>query len=281
MFKSVMSTIIMGALLLMAAGCSDDDSTTNPPAGSNETSHLELLDLQALVAAVAPPEFIAPVGTPTGVDSLGVWTTGDYPLLGKVFGSNDPQSLYRNINDFKRNLGILTAAVLVDANGDVVEGSISDSVMVEINGDSIMAHYAATVAALTDPTAIPVQSQAILGESVVIDYLVNITVDEMSGSVEQFGLTVNDSVQTLVQFHQMTETGVRTESNLVYHNEPDRFNLRLPRRRLCRIRYRRNLRLWLQHDVRKHVRFRLSDELAFQCTSGQPDHARLHSRRRQ
>jgi hypothetical protein len=216
MFKSVMSTIIMGALLLMAAGCSDDDSTTNPPAGGNETSHLELLDLQALVAAVAPPEFIAPVGTPTGVDSLGVWTTGDYPLLGKVFGSNDPQSLYRNINDFKRNLGILTAAVLVDANGDVVEGSISDSVMVEINGDSIMAHYAATVAALTDPTAIPVQSQAILGESVVIDYLVNITVDEMSGSVEQFGLTVNDSVQTLVQFHQMTETGVRTESNLVY-----------------------------------------------------------------
>jgi hypothetical protein len=206
------------ALLLMlgAVGCSDDEKTTTPTPTDPVTSPLELLDLQALVEAVAPPEFTAPVSIPTGVDSLGVWTTGDYPLLGKVFGSNDPQTLYRNINDFKRNMDILGAALLVDENGDIVAGVFTDSIMIDFNGDSIMAHYTGTVTALTDPTVIPTQSQAIIGENVDIDYLVTLAVDEMSGSTEQFGITVNDSVQTLLQFHMMTEEGVRTESNLVY-----------------------------------------------------------------
>jgi hypothetical protein len=210
--------LLFCALLLMvgAVGCSDDEKTTTPTPTDPVTSPLELLDLQALVEAVAPPEFTAPVSIPTGVDSLGVWTTGDYPLLEKVFGSSDPQSLYRNINDFKQNLRILSSAVLVDENGDIVAGEFTDSILIDLNGDSTMAHYTGVVTALTDPTAIPAQSQAIIGENVDIDYLVTITVDEMPGSTEQFGLTANDSVQTILQFHMMTEEGVRTESNLVY-----------------------------------------------------------------
>lgn len=216
MFKTIMAATIFSMLLLMAGGCSDNDSTTNPPAGGNETSHLELTDLGALVEGVAPPEFTAPVGAPTGTDSLGVWTTGDYPLLEKVFGSQDNQSLYRNINDFKQNLEILTAAVLLDEDGNVVTGEFTDSATIGMDGDSMTVHYTATIAALAEATAIPTQYQTILGASVDVDYLVSVAVSGDETSTEQFGFTVNDTMETLLQYGHRTGDISQDESSLIY-----------------------------------------------------------------
>ena len=218
MLKSLTYLLVFAVLLLWAAGCSDDKATNEPPAANHTPGHLELVDLNSLIAAVAPPEFTSPVAVPNGTDSLGTWTTGDYPLLGKVFGSSDPQTLYRNINDFKRNMEVLTAAVRVNDDGSFVTGAASDSVYVELMGDSVWVHYSATVAALADPTAIPTAYQAILGETADLDYLITAEVDEMSGAVEQFGVKVTDSTQTIMQYHYMAREGEATESNLVYAN---------------------------------------------------------------
>lgn len=215
MFKKIMSAIMLGMLLLMMTGCSNDEKTTNSQT-DDQASHLELANLDVLVAAVAPPEFTAPEGVPASNDSMEIWTSGDYPLLEKVFGSRDNQALYRNINDFQRNLDILTMVVPVNEDGEIVAGEFTDSAMVEIDGDSVMVHYTATITALSEATAIPAPYQTILGESIDVDYLVTMAVDAVNGRDIQFGLTVNDSVQSLLQYEHGTGDIDQDESSLIY-----------------------------------------------------------------
>ncbi len=217
MFRLVISIMLLGTLLL-AASCSEDKKTTNPPAPDNTTSQLELIDVEALIAAVAPPAFTAPIGAPTGLDSLGIWTTGDYPLLQKVFGTEDNQALYRNINDFKQNFDILNACLKVDADSKIVTGTYVDSIEVEFQGDTMMVHYSATVTALSGLTTIPTSAQAIIGPTADIDYLISVTADEMAGGTEQFGVTVNDSAQVLLQYHYAELDSGKVEAQLVYAN---------------------------------------------------------------
>jgi hypothetical protein len=215
MFKSLFTMALLGALLLMAAGCSDDEKTTNPPAVGGQTSHLDLVDLEAVIAAVAPPEFTAPIGAPSGTDSLSTWTSGGYPLLGKVFGNEDPQTLYRNLNDFKDNMGVIMGVALVDENGDLVTGQLNDSAYIGMDGDSLWVHFVATVTALENPTAVPQAYQTVLGSTLDVDYMITVDVSEMEGSTQLFGVTVNDSTQTLAQFGTRTSAD-GTESNLLY-----------------------------------------------------------------
>jgi hypothetical protein len=216
MFRKTVT--LMGAvalLLTLVVGCSDDEKKTvnNPPAANTA---IDLVDMGALIEAVAPPEFTAPTAIPDGADSIGIWTDGDYPLLEKVFGSQDPQALYSNINSFKNSYGIITATMEVDANGDIVTGTYIDSAYGEKWDGLGWMHFTVVVTALTDSTVIPTAMQEVMGAKMDIDYLLDIDLEELTGETILIGITLTDTEQTLMQYDVGAGDPNDTESRLIY-----------------------------------------------------------------
>jgi hypothetical protein len=208
--NTMLVTVAIMALGLFA-GCSEDETPTTP---DTQTYDLNMIDLEALVDQVAPPEFVAPSGAPNEIDS--VWLYGDYPMLGKVFGSTDPQTLYANIDAFKMFMGMIAGMVPADVNNNLITGVYVDSVMVDMNGDSIMMHCTATVTALSDSTVIPAEAQEVIGTAVNLDYLVSIVVDEMPNGVVNIGVIINDTEQTLLLYDENMGDPTDTQSRLLY-----------------------------------------------------------------
>jgi hypothetical protein len=205
--------LILAFLMFMVAGCGDDETTTNNT--QHESNPIELVNIGEIIESVAPPEYVAPVGAPSAIDSA--WLYGDYPLLDKVFGSRDPQTLYANINDFKMNIDILSRTAHVDENGDIILGVYTDSNLVDMGDGEIMMHFTATVSALDNPTAIPASAQAVMGTEVDVDYLINVATEEMPDADIKIGMTLNDSIQTVFQWDEGT-SGDDEQTRLVYAN---------------------------------------------------------------
>lgn len=214
--KTILSVFsVLVVMLLLISGCSDK-KTTQPTA---ETSALQLVDLDGIVRAVAPPEFSAPSTSPNGNDAHGVdsvWLYGQYPLVGKVFGSDDPQTLYANIRMFKMFMSIVSHSLRVDANNQPILGVYNDSVLVSDRGNNTMVHYAATVTALTQATTIPTVAQAVIGTTVDVNYLISITVDEFPDGQVKLGLALSDTAQTLCEWEGGMEDVGDQGSRLVY-----------------------------------------------------------------
>lgn len=208
MFKSFMAVLFMACLLLLAVGCSDDDSTSSP-----QSNHLNLLDIEDLVEETAPPEYTAPSGGPAATDSFEIWTTGEYALLGKVFGTEDPQTLYKNLYEFTEFLEAVQHMVQTDEDGNIITGVYIDSSMVEMEGEGlVMAHFTATITELEEVTTIPAIGQTILGETVDLDLL--ITVESDIFTAMQFGVTINETEQTILSFHN-NDQGDKEETILI------------------------------------------------------------------
>jgi hypothetical protein len=211
MSKKSVALLLCGMIaLLPVLGC-DEDKTVTPAGG---TTQLDMIDLAALIEQVAPPEFTGPVGSPLAVDS--VWFHGDYPLLEKVFGSRDPQTLYANINDFKMSMAIITNTMRVNGQGAIVTGIYVDSHLVDMEDGETMIHFTATVSALDEPTVVPADAQEVIGTAVDVDYLIRVEPEEMPGALIYIGLTLNDSEQTLWQFDSASGDPEDTESRSIY-----------------------------------------------------------------
>jgi len=191
-------TILVGGVLLTAfvLGCSDDDKTTDPtpPTGSP----IEIVDVAAIIENAAPPEFVAPSGMPMAIDSA--WQYGQSPILEKVFGSRDPQALYANINDFKMSMEIIPNTMLVDENGALITGEYVDSFPMDLGEGDVVMHFSVTVTALAGATTVPADAAAILGDSIDVDYLLAVEMDDMPGAVIRIGLKLTDTEQTLWQW---------------------------------------------------------------------------------
>lgn len=198
------------SLVALLAGCSDDKATQQQNPDGNP---IQLVDVAAIVESVAPPEYTTPVGAAAAVDSA--WMYGDYPLLENVFGSHEPEALYSNINDFKLSHDILTSTMLVDGDGDLITGTYVDSHLVDMGEDPIMMHFTAIVTALSGPTPIPLAAQEVVGEEVDLEYLVNVTTEEMPNGVIRIGFTLNDTIQTICQWDEGT-SGDDEQTRLVY-----------------------------------------------------------------
>lgn len=208
MFKSIMDVFFMACMLLLAVGCSDSDSTSSP-----QIHHLNLLDIGALVEETAPPEFVTSSGSPAATDSLEIWTTGQYALLGKVFGSEDPQTLYKNLYEFTDLLEMIQYMVQVDADGNIITGVFVDSSMVDMEGEGpSIAHFTITITELTEITTIPAIAQTILGETVDLDFLITVEADIFNAM--QLGVTINETEQTILSFHSF-DHGEQEETILV------------------------------------------------------------------
>ena len=206
--------VMTAALLSMMIGCSDDDATST---GGTNPQPLELVDIGAIIAATAPPEFSAPVTAPG--DSLGAWTSGDYPLLENVLGSHEPQALYTNIEQFEAFLGIVIDLVPVNTSGQIIVGVYSDSVEVTMEDTTLYFNATATVTAISGLTTIPADANDVLGTQVDVDYLVSIDVQEMPGSTVKFGILLSDTAQTLLRYEggRSDEPG-KEESQISYAN---------------------------------------------------------------
>ncbi|MEZ5360616.1 MAG: hypothetical protein R3F48_17520 [Candidatus Zixiibacteriota bacterium] len=213
------SLFVLSAFVLFFVGCSDDDSNpTTPGTGGTTADTLEasLVDVTDVIRAAAPPIFTAPTAAPA-IDSFQVWTEGEYPLLEKVFGEDDPQTLHRNVSDFEMFMDILASCLYVDENGDIIEGTFVDSSTEDIGGQMMTMHVTGSVSALESATAIPTAYQSIFGASIDLDYLVQITVEEIEGGLLQFGVKLSDTEQNLLVFQQnMSGDPESTEASLVY-----------------------------------------------------------------
>jgi hypothetical protein len=203
--------LCLACTLCVVAGCSDD-KTTQPPT-DQESNPIQMVDVSAIIEQVAPPEYIAPVGSPSTIDSA--WLYGDYPLLEGVFGSHEPAALYSNINDFKLSYDILSSTLLADENGNIILGTYVDSHLVEMGDGEIMMHFTAVATALDGPTPVPADAQAVIGTEMKVDYLITVDVTEMPGSTVKIGFTLNDTLQTIAQWDEGTSND-DTQTRLVY-----------------------------------------------------------------
>lgn len=198
-------------LLVLAVGCSDK-KTTNPTIAPQP---LKIAAIDSLIRRVAPPEYIAPVGSPMILDS--VWLYGSHPLLSSVFGNVDPQTLYANIGKFKMNIDICSHFLRVDADGIPVTGTVGDSVHIEtMPGDSVWFHATGTVTKLNAAVTIPAAAEPIIGPSVGLDYLLSLQLAEVPTAGYYLALKLTDSSQTFLQF--FADSGAKGETQMVYLN---------------------------------------------------------------
>jgi len=212
------------AVALIIAGCSEEDTT--PTGGSDgdgggdgtpaDTTTLNFVDVTAVIKNVAPPVYSAPVAK-MAADSFEIWTQGEYPLLEKVFGNEDPQTLYRNLDDFEMFMEIITEMILVDENGDVITGTFTESVTDTIMDSVVTLNCTVTISELTSATVIPTAVQNVIGTSYDLDYLVETSVAEFPTGEVDFAFKIDSTSQTIVSYQKdMSGEPGATESQVVY-----------------------------------------------------------------
>ena len=208
----VLMATIAASLTIGFVGCSDDDDTGTTPTGSNPQP-IELTELGTIIAATAPPAYTGPTAAP---GALADWTGGEHPLLNQVFSDEEPQALYRNIEEFDEMIGVLSEFLMVEADGDIVTGT-STEVYVMTEGDQVdTLHVTLTVSALADDPAPQTEAAYVLGTTVEADYLVTIAIEEESGNTIAFGVRLTDSVQALLQYEYSVEPSNKTSSKIKY-----------------------------------------------------------------
>ena len=146
--KLTKNLLIFGliAAFALALACSDSNTVTG---SDNPWSDIQLSKYSTIVRNIAPPVYDggSALAKPAAIDSI--WTGGDYPLLGKVFGENEPMSLYSNITSLDEE---------IDRINDVLAAQ-QDTITEEMEGETY--HGVFEVEELTEAVAIPEQAQAV------------------------------------------------------------------------------------------------------------------------
>lgn len=204
------------AVIFAFAGCSDEAAGPGINDGDADTTNLLMIDVADIVRSVTPPVYSAPQGA-IARDSFEVWTQGDYPLLESVFGDEQVQTLERNVFEFEFFTGMFMDVLLVDENGDIITGTYIDSVTRLEQEQEMVYHGTFEVSALTGATTIPAAVQAVLGTSYNMDYLVEITIDEIPGGEVKVGFKLDSTEQAMIVYlSNMDDDTASTGSSLVY-----------------------------------------------------------------
>lgn len=177
------SFLLLGilAIVLFITGCGDD-AATNPT--SSGTQSLQFADYEQLITEIAPPEYQAPAAKPFVIDPI--WNSGSNPLLGKVFSEDEPMSLYANANDFEMLIGQIEQMLETDSAGNLV----FDTSYI-------------TLTELSSATTLPAYAQDIMGTSVSVENLLDITYEGMpEGATIQIAFTQSEAQETILMFHK-------------------------------------------------------------------------------
>ncbi len=200
-FTLMVLAVVVAAI---AFGCGNDDTATAPD-NSGTWQPLELADYDYHVRKIAPPEYTAPVTAPATVDPM--WTATYLP---KVFSTNEPMSLYSNLDTFQSLLTELESYLLINDDGDIAVDSSAGGAV----GDYLQ------VFNLSEPTAIPVDANmdALFGASLTVEKLVRLNWVDLAGRtcVEDIAFTLNDTEQTVAVFSRHEESGTVTTTSMYY-----------------------------------------------------------------
>ena len=216
--KKLFAALFAASLVLALgfAGCGDDDK--NPASSGSDNPALNLTAITEVIREVAPPMFTPSTAAPSlapALDSFPIWTEGDYPLLDKVFGEDDPQTLYRNVDKFEMLMSIVENLLPTDANGNPVPGTYTNTSSVTVEGETMQMTATVVISELTSATTIPTAQQGVIGTSVDLDYLISLSVEEIPNGQMQFGLKLDSTEQTILLFEaDMGSQQGETESSV-------------------------------------------------------------------
>ncbi len=177
------SLMALTSFILLLA-CSSNDSPTKP--GTVDPT-VELLTYGDALAQIAPPVFTsAPATLPAANDSF--WFAGEYPAIGKAFGNQETQSLYKNIR-------FLDDAVMM-ADLALQYGNITDSL---ISNGQDTATVTIVTHDLTAPIAVPTGCEGILGtDPISLEKFCRLTFSGGSQDSTYIAFTRGDSTQTFL-----------------------------------------------------------------------------------
>ncbi|RKX26457.1 MAG: hypothetical protein DRP45_03470 [Candidatus Zixiibacteriota bacterium] len=202
----VLLGLVTLATTLAFMGCSSDDPST-PTGNNNNNSSVTFTEFGGLVEQIAPPVYVGPQGAPQGaLDSI--WTDGSHPLLGKVFGEDEPMSLYSNVENLDDAIEMLT---MMTQKMDSA-GITGDTTVTIPEGGTV------EIRTLASPTTIPTQCQSVMGFSAIdLDDLVRMVAVWQSDTMYyDIGYTLTDSTQTLLTYFAADQDASVTESFLYY-----------------------------------------------------------------
>jgi hypothetical protein len=215
---------VLSVVPLFILGCGKKDSITNNP-DNNNVIDVQLADYQELVSQIAPPEYgSSRFKSIADLDSAAIdtfWYWGEYPLLGKVFGQDEPMSLYRNIATLDNIVNQINMAL------DSLQHEGTDTFTITFTAPDTVVTCQAEVMleALTAPVAIPIDCQPGMGFSeIALDYHLRLTLlDDINISFEM-GFKTTDLNETFVCFQRMPHpretpsSPLEIESSLFYAN---------------------------------------------------------------
>ena len=189
----------------LVVGCSSDDKSTTPTGGGG--TDVQFTEFTGLVEAIAPPVYALPIGSPMfAPDSI--WTEGSYPLLGKVFGEDEPMSLYWNTSNLDDAIEILTEVVQQLAD-------------LGIEGDTSFTTGGSTIQVMTPAglTTIPTECQGIFGfSSIDIDKVYKMVfTDGDFTNTYHLGYTSTDSTETYLTYYSTPAAEGDTAESFLYH----------------------------------------------------------------
>lgn len=176
-------------------GCGGSD---NPTSSSGSTS-ASFRSYEQYVRDIAPPEYTSPSLAP---GAYGDWTTGEYPLLSKVFSEDEPMSLYSNTETLDNLIEELNYHVGKNEDGEFEPLEGKDSSM--------------TLTKLTSNLPIPATLQSLFqASSVDLDYLIELEYDDNPQEEVKIGFTQSGGTEELLLYHK-TLFGSKTTSHLFY-----------------------------------------------------------------
>jgi len=208
---------LMAAAMIFAVSCSNDESN---PASSNDNPNgmgITLSEYGLLVAEIAPPVYgggITGKFSKVAMDSM--WKYGECPLLGKVFGDNEPMSLYWNVDMLDMTIEEINQ-ILTNDTVSGVEGDSLPPAKIMVGLDSA---YGAEILELTSLTQVPVACQSVLGFSHIdLDYVVKVSNASDTSYGFDAGFKVTDSSESYFTFfkrYDNEKNGGAIESFIFY-----------------------------------------------------------------
>jgi hypothetical protein len=195
--KTCRSAVVLAALgFIILVSCSSNSTDSSNLA-------LALTKYTELIEQIAPPRFQGSEGLlkPAIMDSVWLYGYGgENPLLGKVFGEDEPMSLYSNLETLDDAIETINDALAsleesIEDAADNEEETPTDDGWVDIQE-------------LDSPVNIPEQCQPVLGESAVeLDYRLTYHWSDIPDGEFEAGFQKTDSTETVLCYRRMPWTG--------------------------------------------------------------------------
>lgn len=189
-------------MVVVACSSSDDGGTPTDTGGLPEDydgvfADLQFNDFGADARQVLPPRYTRILKTVVE----DIWRDGDYPLLGKVFSSDEPMSIHRNLDDHEMMMTELGYMIDHVAEYEAHHDTLPDEPFTFEDEQYGTGTMTVNFIQPTAPIAVPDVCQTVFGCSqVTVENVLQVSVAFTGGETyasPYFGFTVGGDVETL------------------------------------------------------------------------------------